>query len=262
MALYEVHTFNIPLTFKGLLGLQFKSEAKSDTVHVSHLDNDFEADKRGVRRFDIFTLVTKSPELKNKNATFYEIVLSGLQQRPCKFIVRRPYQRIQTPPELGNGKYALHRFVLSTSKDIGVDLKTRRSVTSVFSVLPSSLAARHGIVVGDILCKFGSSGRILGTLADLRGNEEDADSTLHIEVLRLVTRYYPISNLKEQELLNYDAKPTTPLINNNQPKSPLNTTSTPKSPSNTPSTPKSPLNTNNSPSSKPKSPLNVHQNPH
>jgi len=66
MALYEVHTFNIPLTFKGLLGLQFKSEAKSDTVHVSHLDNDFEADKRGVRRFDIFTLVTKSPELKKK----------------------------------------------------------------------------------------------------------------------------------------------------------------------------------------------------
>jgi len=65
--LYEVHTFNIPLTFKGLLGLQFKSEAKSDTVHVSHLDNDFEADKRGVRIFDIFTLVTKSPELKKGN---------------------------------------------------------------------------------------------------------------------------------------------------------------------------------------------------
>jgi hypothetical protein len=66
MALYEVHTFTIPHTFKGLLGLQYKSEAKSNTVHVSHLDNDFEADKRGVRRFDIFTFVTKTPELEKK----------------------------------------------------------------------------------------------------------------------------------------------------------------------------------------------------
>ena len=145
MALHEVHSITIPDTFKGTLGLQLKSEKKSKTVHVSHLDNNLEADKRGVRKFDIFTLVSQSPEMKlakkNKPPTFYEIVFSGLQQRPCKFILRRPYQRIQTPPELGNGKYALHRFVLSTSKDIGVDVKTMGSVTSVLSVRESSIAS-------------------------------------------------------------------------------------------------------------------------
>jgi hypothetical protein len=166
---------------------------------VSHLDNNLEADKRGVRKFDIFTLVSQSPEMqlakKIKPPTFYKMVFSGLQHRPCKFVLRCPYERIQTPPQLGNGKYALHRFVLSTSKDIGVDVKTMGSVTSVLSVCESSIASRHGIAVGDILCKFGSSGRILGTLADLRGNEEDAHSTLHIEVLRLATRYFPIAIL-------------------------------------------------------------------
>jgi len=115
MALHEVHSITIPDTFKGTLGLQLKSKKKSKTVHVSHLDNNLEADKRGVRNFDIFTLVSQSPEMqlakKIKPPTFYEMVLSGLQHRPCKFVLRRPYQRIQTPPQLGNGKYALHRFV-------------------------------------------------------------------------------------------------------------------------------------------------------
>jgi len=216
-------------TFKGTLGLQLKSEKKAKTVHVSHLDNNLEADKSMVQNFDNFTLVSQSPEMqcakKIKPPTFYKMVLSGFQHRPsCKFVLRQPYQRIENPPQLGNGKYALHRFLLSTSKDIGVDVKTMGSVTSVLSVRESSIASSHGIAVGDILCKFGSSGLILGTLADLRGNEEDADSTLHIEVLRIATRYFTIAILKEQSLVNYDtSKPKTPLNNKTPPKTPLNT---------------------------------------
>ena len=80
------------------------------------------------------------------------------------------------------------------------------SITSVSAVRQPSLASRHGISAGDILCKFGSSGLILGTVADLRGNEKDTDSLLYIEVLQLATRYFPISILKAQSPISYPTK--------------------------------------------------------
>jgi len=104
-------------------------------------------------------------------------------------------------------------------------VKIMGSITSVSAVREPSIASRHGIAAGDILCKFGSSGLILGTLADLRGNEKDAEDPLYIEVLWLVTHYFPISIFKKQSPVNYDtSKPKTPLNN----KTPQKLHSTPK----------------------------------
>ena len=94
-------------------------------------------------------------------------------------------------------------------------MEIRGSIMSVLDVCYSSLASRSGVRVGDVLCKFGSLGRKVGTMANLRGNAIEADSPISIEVLRVAKHYFPITIIRAQPSLNYSVS---------SPKTSLNTT--------------------------------------